>query len=232
MAQLGKDLASLLIRLRRWLGEPDVNKSFWDSDNILKQILNSEYRMRCTELFMASEGYFVEVVQRDLTADQTRYAWPPNCERVLKLELVRTDGRRVPIVRFERHESIVSAPSSGGDTYSPTWRPIGGGYELEPGPNETVTNGQRMEFNSVPAELEADDDTLHSDWPDNFTEILVIDAALAAINMEAIQDDGQGMIRTLEYQRTRWEQRWERYIDSKIANSRNRIEPMIIYRDS
>ncbi len=231
MAQLKPTLASLLTRTRRYLNEVDADKSYW-SDDFLKELLNAEYRLRCAELHMAYEGFFVNVAQRDLTEDQTRYAWPPNFQRLHKMEVVRTDGRRRPVMRFERHEEVVQPPLAGGDSYHPTYRPVGSGFELEPGPSTTVTNGLRMEYYGVPAELEEDNDVLHSDFPDLFSEILVIDAALAAMNTEQFMDDGQGLQRTLEYERNRFERRWERYIDGRMASSRDQVTPFIAgYRD-
>ena len=231
--QLNKTLGSLLTRTRRWLNEPTESKSFW-TDNFLKQAINANYRLRCSELHMAFEGFFVNVTQRDLTADQTRYAWPPNFQRLHKLEIVRSDGRRIPIQRFERHEGVVFSTdnSSGGDTYMPNWRPVGSGFELEPGPNETVTNGLRMEYYGLPVELTETGDQLHADFPALFDELIVLDAAISAINTEHLMDQGQGLMRTIEFERRRWEERWERYIDGRIV-SRQSVTPFEgPYRDA
>lgn len=223
--QLNKTLSSLLTRTRRWLNEPTATKSYW-TDNFLKQAINSNYRLRCSELHMAFEGYFVNVATRDLTADQARYAWPPNFQRLHKLELVRSDGRRVPIQRFERHAEVnfSTSDSSSGDSYTPSYRAVGSGFELEPGPSSTVTNGLRIEYYGLPVELTADSDQLHDDFPALFDELIVLDAAITAMNTEMLMDQGQGLMRTIELERRRWEERWERYIDGRIV-SRQSVTP-------
>jgi hypothetical protein len=225
MAQMQSTLASLITRTRRWLNEPTESKSFW-SDNFIKEAINSSYRLRCAELHMAYEGQFVNVAERDLTKDQDRYAWPPNMQRLHKLELVRSDGRRVPIQRYERHDSpnFDSSSAAGGDEYRPTFRPVGSGFELEPGPNTTVTDGLRIEYYGIPVELEEDSDTLHADFPSLFNEMLVIDAAITCINTEYLMDGGQGLMRTIEIERRRYEERWERYIDGRIVG-RSNVQP-------
>lgn len=222
---LNSTLSSLITRTRRWLNEPTEAKSFW-TDNFLKQAINSNYRLRCSELHMAFEGFFVNVSTRDLTAAQSRYAWPPNFQRLHKLELVRSDGRRRPIQRFERHEGVVfsSDSASTGDSYNPTYRPIGSGFELEPGPNETVTNGLRLEYAGLPVELTDNNDQLHPDFPTLFDELIVLDTALSCMNVEANVDGGQGLMRTIELERARWEERFQRYIDGRMV-SRQAVTP-------
>lgn len=229
---LNPTLGSMKTRCRRYLNEVDAAKSYW-TDNLLQQVINSNYRMRCAELHMVFEGFFVNVAQRDIVAKQSRYAWPPNFQRMHKMELVRTDGRRVPLLRWERHEEVVNPPGSGGDVYYPTYRPIGSGFELEPGSSTNIPNGIRMEYYGIPVELEEDNDVLHPDWPDLFTEMLVLDASISAINIEQLMDEGQGLVRTMEHERSRWEERWEQYIDARMAASRNRISPFVAgYRDA
>lgn len=226
MALLTGTLGNYITRVRRWIGEPTESKSRY-SNNFIKQLFNSTYRLRCTELHMAFEGFFVSRVQRDITAEQETYAWPPNFQRLHKMELVRTDGKRIPIQRFERHDSPIYVPSAGGDSYCPTYRPIGSGFALEPAADETVTNGLFMEYYSIPVELEQDNDNIHPDFPAIFDELLVIDTVLALVNSEFLLDDGAGLGRTLEGQRLMWQEKWERYIDARMASSRNQIEPFI-----
>jgi len=224
MPQLNNTLSSLLIRVRRYLQEPDSTKSFW-TDNFIKQMLNANYRLRCADLSLAFEGFFVNVVQTDLTADQARYAWPPNFQRMAKMELVRTDGTRIPIQRFERHEGVLrNDGTAGGDIgYLPTFRPIGSGFELEPGPSETVADGIRLEYWGIPVELEADSDVLHADFPSLFDEMLVLDTAISALHSETIMES-QGLTRTLERERERWEDKWNSFIEGRIVG-RQQVTP-------
>lgn len=229
--QLKKTLAQLVVRVRRYLQETDASISYW-TDPFLKQLINSQYRLRCSELHVAYEGFFVLVAIRDLVADQSRYSWPPGFQRESKLELVRTDERRVPIQRYERHEEVIFNNTVGDDdSYLPTFRPVGSGFELEPGPEQTVTNGLRIEYFGIPMELTADNDELNPDFPELFDELIVLDAAVAALASENAME-GQGLVRTIAREQMKWEQRWDRYIDGRIT-SRQQIAPFISgYRDA
>jgi len=223
MAQLTGTLSNFITRVRRYVGEETAAKSFWD-DDMIKQIFNAQYRKRCAELVMAYEGYFTVVATRDSVANQERYAWPTGFERLLKLELVRSDGSTVPIQRQERHYATKPKPTSSGDSYLPKYRSIGSGFVLEPAPT-TGTAGQiRMEYIGTPAELTADGDQLHSDFPSMFDELLVLDTACALYDQEQAQEEGR--MRSLLRQRVEWELQFERFIDNRMISS-NKVTPFI-----
>jgi len=221
MAQLTGTLANYITRVRRYIGEETAAKSYW-SDDLIKQVFNASYRKRCAELMMAFEGYFTVVATRDTVASQERYAWPTNFERLLKLEMVRSDGRTIPIQRQERHYAGKAAPSGSGDSYLPSYRSIGSGFVLEPAPT-TGTSGQiRMEYVSTPVELTADNDQLHSDFPSMIDELIVLDTAVALFDQEQAQEEGR--VRSLLRQRAEWELTWERFIDNRMISS-NKVTP-------
>jgi hypothetical protein len=227
--QLSGTLTNFITRIRRYLAEDDSNKSRWDND-FIKQIFNSQYRKRCTQLQMAHEGYFTIVATRDIIANQNRYAWPSQFMRLFKMELVREDGRRVPIQREERHFSVLSFPNSGGDEWLPTYRPVGSGFMLEPASITDIANGLRLEYTGVPTELTANGDTLHSDFPSILDELLVLDTVVAAFDAEGMQEDGQ--VRTILRQRAEWQFEWDRYIDGRMV-SRQKVIPFAVhYNDS
>lgn len=230
--QLSGTFSNFITRVRRYLNEDDSTKSRW-GDNFLKQLFNSQYRKRCGELFMAFEGYFSLVATRNIVADQSRYTWPDGFTRLLKMEVVRTDGRRVPLEREERHYDTYfpsTVTGSGGDEWLPTYRPIGSGFVLEPPSNEAITDGLRIEYHGVPEELTADADKLHSDFPALLDELLVLDTVIVALDAEGLQETGQ--LHTILRQRQEWEVRWERFIDGRMI-SRHRIHPFIVhYGDS
>lgn len=230
MATIDDNLSGLRDRVRRWLHELVPGNSFW-TDTFLDQQINVSYRGRCAELVMAHEGYFTNVATRNLVADQERYAWPPGFERCLKMELVRTDGTTVPIKRWERHYAAnLSDGNNSQDTYSPTWRPIGGGFVLEPEPDTAVANGLRMEYYGLPTLMQADGDSMHADFPRSLDELVVLDTVVAAMDSENLLETGA--MRTAVRNRRDWEVRWERYVDSKIIST-NRITPFIPhYADS
>jgi hypothetical protein len=220
-SQLTGTLSNFIVRIRRYVGEETAAKSFWD-DAMVKQIFNAHYRKRCAELVMAYEGYFTIVATRDTVADQERYAWPTGFERLMKLEIVRSDGRTIPIQRQERHYHAKPQPATGADSYLPGYRSIGSGFVLEPAPTSGVAGQIRMEYIGTPAELTEDDDELHSDFPSMLDEILVLDTACALYDQEQAQEEGR--MRSLLRQRAEWELQFERYIDNRMISS-NSVTP-------
>ena len=217
------NLGAYITRVRRWLHETDPTKSFWD-DQFLKDLFNAAYRRRAAQLTMAYEGAFVERATRDIVKDQDRYDWPNGFERLIKLELVHTSGRTIPIQRFERHEEINYITTATGDMYNPTYRPIGGGFILEPTPRETITGGLRIEYISTPPVLTADSDELHKDFPRSFSELLVLDTAVNALDSENLLESG--VTKTILRQRTELEIDFMRYIDNRLV-SKQRIQPFV-----
>lgn len=224
-AQLTGTLSNFIVRIRRYIGEEDATKSFW-SDDLIKQVFNAVYRRRCAELVMAFEGYFTVVATRDSVIDQERYAWPTGFERLLKLELVRADGRTVPIQRHERHYGAKNAPSGSGDSYMPSYRSIGSGFVLEPAPVAGVAGQIRMEYVSTPVELTEDNDELHSDFPTMLDELLVIDTAVTLYDQEQAQEEGR--MRSLLRARAEWDLTWERFIDNRMISS-NKVTPFVTH---
>ena len=227
MAQLLNTLESYLTRTRRYIKQEDPNNSQWSQD-LLRQFINAWYRFRCTELVMAHEGYFTNLGTRDIIADQTRYAWPSSMTRLLKMEIVRSDGGRDPLPRWERHFTRLASSSAfvsnSGDGYSPSYRPVGSGFVLEPTPGETVSNGLYLEWNGTPDELTDDGDGFHSDFPQEFSELVVIDAAIACFDQEGMQESGQRL--TLAAQRLEWADKFEQFIQSRIVSTQW-VEPFI-----
>ncbi len=227
--QLTGTLSNFISRTRTWARETNADISQW-TDPFVKEVFNAQYRKRSAELIMAHEGFFTIVGTRDIIGNQSRYAWPAGFQRLLKLELVRIDGRTIPIQRWERHFSVNPVANTGGDSYLPSYRPIGSGFVLEPAPLETVTNGLRMEWNGVPSELTADGDSLHSDFPTILDEILVLDTVVALFDQEGVQESGQ--VRTILRLRMEWEERWDRFIDGRMVSTQSVTPFMAHYHDA
>lgn len=224
--QNSPNLAGYIIRIRNWLHETAATKSYF-TDDFLKRLFNSNYRRRCAQLVMAHEGYFTMVATRDLVADQSKYAWPPGHQRTQKLELVRTDGTTDPIIPNERHYARNVPPgvgSGGQDTYMPTWRPISGGFVLEPGPKESVTGGLRIEYHGLPALLTDDDDDIHTDFPRSYDELLILDTVVAALDSEHLAETG--MARTVLRERQEYEWDFLRFIDQRVVRI-SRVTPFV-----
>ena len=214
-------MGNLKTRARRYAKELDSTTSFW-TDSFMTQIVNAVYRRRCAQLIMAYEGWFTNVATRDLEADKARYAFPSGFQRLRKLELVRTDGRTVPILRHERHDSINPASTATGDQYLPDWRPLGNGFVLEPTPQQDVTGGLRLEYEGLPVELTSDGDSIHESFPDIYDELLVLDAVIAMFDAESVQQSGR--IQSIRSTRSDWEEDFERFIEYRVVQ-RQEIEP-------
>lgn len=229
--QLSGTLSNFVIRVRRYLNEDTAAKSRW-TDEFLKHLFNTQYRLRCAELQMAHEGYFTIVATRDIVANQNRYAWPANFQRLFKMEVVREDGRRVPIQREERHYHVLQIPNSGGDEWLPNYRPVGSGFMLEPASNVDITNGLRIEYTGIPVELTDDGDTLHSDFPGILDELLVLDTVVVAMDAERYLESAPGQLDSIQRQRAEWQVKWERFIDSRMV-ARQKVTPFVThYLDS
>jgi hypothetical protein len=175
---------------------------------------------------MAYEGWFTNVATRDLVAEKDRYGLPTGALRILKVEMVRSDTRTVPLRRWERHDEInpPTDSSAGGDHYLPQFRPLGNGFVLEPGPNETVTDGLRLEYTGLPTELTGDGDTLHPSYPELYDELVVLDSVVAALYAEGLHEMGPS--RAINKMREEWEFDWDRFIDNRVV-ARNMIDPFV-----
>lgn len=224
MATIDDNLAGLRNRVRRWLHELNDDTSFW-SNTFIDQMINVHYRRRAGQLVMAYEGYFTNVATRDIVADQERYTWPNGFERCLKMEIVRTDGTRVPIEKNERHyHANFVNNSAGADSYYPTFRSISGGFVLEPQPSTAVTNGLRIEFFGLPTLMQADGDSLHADFPRTQDELIVLDAVIACMDSENLQESGT--VRSAQRMREEFQVDFEQYINNKVVGT-NKIVPFV-----
>ena len=230
-AQLTGTFSNFLIRVRRYLNEDTASKSRW-SQEFLKHLFNTQYRVRSAELEMAHEGYFTIVATRDIVANQNRYAWPSSFQRLFKMEIVRADGRRVPIQREERHFASLNTPSAGGDEWLPDYRPVGSGFMLEPASTQSITNGLRIEYTGIPEELIDDGDTLHSDFPAMLDEILVLDTVVVAMDAERYLESSPGQMDSVQRQRMEWQVKWERFIDGRMVSTQKVIPFIPSYLDA
>jgi hypothetical protein len=118
--------------------------------------------------------------------------------------------------------SGIQPSNSGGDSFSPTYRPVGSGFVLEPIPTTGVTGGLYMEWTGTPTEIQDDGDGLPSDWPEEFTELLILDAVMLAFDQEGMQESGQRL--TLAAQRIEMADRFAQFIQSRMI-SRQNVEP-------
>jgi len=95
---------------------------------------------------------------------------------------------------------------------------------LEPGPNATVSNGLRLEFTGLPADLTGSGDQLHPSFPELYDELVVLDTVTTALEAEGLHE--MGPARSINKLREEWEFDFERFIDNR-AVMRNSIDPFI-----
>lgn len=216
-------LSQFKTRIRRYLREVNADTSFWP-DAFILQMFNASYRRRCMQLIQAYEGWFTQIATRNLTASKAQYGLPDGASRVLKLELVRSNGSTVPLERHERHDEINPSSSSAGtgDSYFATFRPISNGFILEPTPTETVTDGLRIEYTGLPTYLSGNSDQLHPSYPEIMDELLVLDTVVLAFQAEGVHETGPSA--AIYRMRNEWEFDWDRYIESRMV-LRDRIDP-------
>ena len=216
---MATNLATLLTRTRRWIHELVESESFF-SNNLMTNLLNASYKRRVSQIIMAYEGDFTQTALRDLTADQASYAWPADLARLRRLDQRTPDGTRIPIPRFERHTEITNPTS----VEPITFRPTGSGFILEPTPSVTITNGLYVEYQVTPNDLEANGDTLHTDWPEMYTELLILDTVAYLMDSESNLEDGAA--RSILRARAEMDQDFDRWINSKIIKRQN-VQPLV-----
>lgn len=217
------DLQTFRSRIRRYVRELNTSTSFW-TDTFLNQLFNASYRRRCSQLIMAHENFFLTVATRDLEEGKSTYGFPDGVQRLTKLELVRTDGRTVPLQRYERHETpnFNTGSQGSGDNYYPTFRPFANGFVLEPEPVETVSDGLRMEYAGLPVQLTANTDKPHPSFPEILDELLVLDVVCAALDAEGLHEMGPTL--SIYSTRDKWEEDFLFFIESRVI-ARSRIDP-------
>lgn len=220
---MAETLSTYISRTRRYLKELDSSNSFW-TDTFLIQLFNAAYRRRCAQLIMAYEGWFQLIATRDIEADKETYGFPDGLQRLIKLEIIRSDGIRVPLQRYERHGEINPDDGStgSGDSYLPTYRPLSNGFVLEPPPIDTVSDGLRLEYVGLPTALSGSGDYIHSSFPAIYEELLVLDTVCLALDAEGLHE--LGPIPSIKSARMSWEQDFERFIENRMI-ARQRIVP-------
>jgi len=226
---MSETLNDFKARIRRYLRELNPETSFW-TDTFIIELFNAAYRRRCAQMIMAYEGWFTNVATRDIENGKSTYGFPSGLQKVLKAELVRSDGKTVPIHAYNRHfESNPEEASGAGDQYYPTYRLIGNGLKLEPEPIEDVTDGLRIEYSGLPPYLEADGDSISSSFPEIFDELLVLDTVVAAMEAEGVHEAGPAP--AIYRMRADFEWDFARFIETR-AIRREAVVPFIChYRD-
>jgi len=162
-------------------------------------------------------GYKFDKLYLNEKPDNTGfYPWPTGFERMTRIELETSESRRIPIQRDERAARSFSPLDTGFTSNFPSYRPIGGGFVLEP-PLAVSANISNIIVGYVgtPPMLVNDNEKLGGDFPVSFDELLVLDTALAAMDSEALLEGGA--VRSILRTRMEWQDDYERYIDGRIS---------------
>ena len=188
-------------------------------DNLVTNVLNSSYMKRWTQLDTAHEGRFVQWYSTQLESNVDEYSWPRDMLRVMKVEYVSEDGTKTPLRRNERHYGNINPDTSFPDAAPYTYKPVKGGYLLEPRP-QSGAGSIRVEFVKMPDSLANDADEIDADFPEIFGELIVLDAVVALIDSEGQLEDGSA--KAVLRQREEWDREWRRYIN-RLVTSANEI---------
>lgn len=221
---MAQSLLQLRNRLRRWLHETVASESFF-TDAFLNNLINAAYRRRVSQQIMAYEGDYTLVATRSVVAQQANYAWPAGLVRLRRLDFVTTDGTRIPVQRFERHTDITNPTSV--EPYF--FRPTNNGFIIEPTPQDSI-GSWRLEYQVTPALLEADGDTLHTDFPELFDELIILDAVVAALDSEGVLEDGLPKSALRARNDLEWD--FNRWIDGKIVKKQDVVPFITHYMDA
>jgi hypothetical protein len=103
---------------------------------------------------------------------------------------------------------------------------MGNGFILEPAPIEGQSQGLRVEFEGLPAKLTQDGDSIHPSFPDQLDDILVLDTAIGALDVEGMQESGR--MTSLLRMRQEWDDDWLRFIERRTIN-RPQVTPFIAH---
>lgn len=217
---MGASLSTLRTRVREFIHQEDPTTSMF-TNSLITNVLNDSIKKRWNQLDRAHEGRFVQVATIDIVADQARYSWPTGFQRHLKLEYETTDGTLIPLMRDERHTSSINPDTSYpyGSTCPYTFKPLGGGFMLEPTP-QTATGSLRIEYVAAPPDLSADGDEISDDFPSIFNPLIILDTVVALLDSTTQLEDG--VVKAVLRAREEWAREWMQYIN-RLITSNNEI---------
>ena len=187
-------LADYITKVRQYLRESNASQSFW-SDTFLTNIFNARYKKRCAELVMAFEGFFRHEATTPIVQQQRFYDWPDGFQRLHKMELLSSSGTRYPIARWERHGTISSKVFG---NVVPNYRPVDGGFVLEPPPDFGVTGNGRKIIESFDAVVTSPNYSVTDCAIANITDINTIKEGTGCIVVASVTGNNPKVTKTLE----------------------------------
>lgn len=219
MARVRRVWSELRTDVRRLLNDDGASQHWTDAD--LLALFNECKDHREMHLFDQHEGYGVFRYTDSIVAGQQEYALPEETGKVRTVFIVSSGGDRKKAIHQDRQ---FSGTYLGDDTQA--------GYEsftyslkdnhvfLYPCPSSSVTNGLQLELETPSDRIANDSDKLPDSWPPFAETLLVLDTAIAALEMQATGegDLGESQINFLIRRRGRYEEQWETYTASRTTS--------------
>jgi len=208
-------------RVRAYLDE--ASQAYW-TDPELNEWVNQAYFYYYMLIVQAFDSYFIEVVSIDIIGGQAAYPLPSDHFKVRLLERVYSTFT-VPMRYFERIEAAnIIANTNFSNSYLPTYRFQGTNFVLEPTPDQTITNGIRLEYIQEPTTMVIDTDTPASDYSKMWEECIVLRAVISAKQKEeAVANTGTDLA-SLAGMLLNWEQNMKESMEQRTT-SRKYTEP-------
>lgn len=226
MARSARTWTALLGDIRLLLGETDAAASVW-SDALLLLLMNTALDYRASQLSNVTEGWTTVSLSVSLVAGTNSYTlnsggYAPRIRRVLRVYTVGSGTVEVPLFRDERWYEGVSNPTSTttGSNVVPSYRMIGATILLEPTPTESVTNGLRVEYDTLHNRFTTGADTIPSYFPDVAESLLIYDVVALALRQEGSMGEMKpdGFMNHLLSTRAEYERVFLEYAEDRISS--------------
>ena len=220
MARTRRAWSSLRTDVRRLLNDEDSSNPHWSDADILA-LFNECKDHREMHLFDQHEGWGVYRYSDSLVAGQQEYALPEETGRIRTVFIVDSGGDIKKAIHQDRQFTGTylgddTQASSNAFTYSLKDNHV----FLYPCPSESVTNGLQYEIEAATDRIANDSDKLPDSWPPFVETLLVLDTAIAALEMQATGegDLGESQINFLIRRRGRYEDAWDNYTASRTTS--------------
>lgn len=192
MARARRDWDAIRPEIYALLREDEAT-AYWTAPLIL-QLFNQCLDLRTMQLGQQHEGWITETKSINIVANTAEYAIGEDSDRLKRALIVTSAGSgtyEAPLVRDEKwSKGVFNASGSVGDgSHAYTARLKEDKLILEPTPTENLTNGLKLEYESLPDRISAGDDMLPLRYPLALETLLIYDTACAALEVEDAVDN-------------------------------------------
>lgn len=206
--------------VRRLLNDEDTTSPAVTNSDLLA-LFNECKDYREMHLFTQSEGYGVQRYSADIVAGQQEYALPEESAAIRTVFIKDSGGAYKRAIQQDRQ---YTGGYLGDDTQAGvnqfTYQLLDNHMFLYPCPSESVTDGIQYHLESATDRIANDSDKLPDSWPPFIETLLVLDTAIAALEMQATAegDLGESQITFLIRRRGRYEDLWDDYTASRTTS--------------